>query len=360
MSSIPRAVDHPETVSNQQCTLCQGEQTLLHEAPSFDDANTSFSVMWCEACQVASTRPFLSTEALQPYYNSTYYGEQSEEAGRSRKFLPMVEMAVDWSLRKRAKQVLDHIETSNKHGSLRVLDVGCGRGNFISYLSRKGHTCTGVDISANDADLHPGVIRLQGTLETQNLPANHFDAVCIWHVLEHVQDPASTLDEAFRVMAPGAMITIAVPNFSSWQAKAFGPHWFHLDLPRHLYHFSVRGLRGLLGRTGFEVTSQSTLAWDQNLFGFVQSAQNAAWPDTAHNRLFGLLKNRGGKTASSADKKATLTLGAMAAVTALPALGESVLSAICGQGASLIVRARKRPRSTSDAAPSGKNKHRDD
>ena len=67
----------------------------------------------------------------------------------------------------------------------------------------------------------------------------HPDQVIVWHVLEHLDEPRATVAEIRRITRPGGRLIVAVPNYSSLQARWAGAAWFHLDLPRHLHHFPV-------------------------------------------------------------------------------------------------------------------------
>jgi SAM-dependent methyltransferase len=115
--------------------------------------------------------------------------------------------------------------------------------------------------------------------------------VVIWHVLEHLHDPKGTLHEANRILRPGGRLVVAVPNLSSLQARWAGAGWFHLDLPRHLWHFPLASLRMLLSDCGFEIQSEHHFSLRQNPFGWVQSALNRV-PGLPHNGLYTLLQRR--------------------------------------------------------------------
>jgi hypothetical protein len=126
-----------------------------------------------------------------------------------------------------------------------------------------------------------------------------FDAVSIWHVLEHTQNPSKVLREISRVLKPGGVLALAVPNFGSTQARLFGKNWFHLDLPRHLFHFTEPMLTKMLRDTGLEPVRVSTHSIHQNLYGFIQSLLNGLFPRTP-NKLFNFLKGGNKKESSLA------------------------------------------------------------
>ena len=167
----------------------------------------------------------------------------------------------------------------------------------------------------------------------------HFDQVILWHVLEHLTNPREVLAEIHRILKPGGQVIVAVPNFSSLQAEWTGPAWFHLDLPRHLYHFPVEGLRTLLQRTQFAIAREQHFSLRQNPFGWVQSAFNRR--DTqSRNRLYNMLHNRTGENVAGDPldrlKLRTAYLGGMPL-----ALAVSGWATLRRRGASVCLVGRK-------------------
>jgi SAM-dependent methyltransferase len=161
----------------------------------------------------------------------------------------------------------------------------------------------------------------------------------IWHVLEHLPDPRKTLLECHRILRPGGRIVIAVPNFSSLQARLGGSGWFHLDLPRHLYHFPAMALHQLLNDCGYECTSQYHFSLRQNPFGWVQSTLNRV-PGLPRNSLYALLQAQGG-TQTQLSPRLRLCLRLFYWLGMAPALILSVFAAAIRQGATITIVARR-------------------
>jgi ubiquinone/menaquinone biosynthesis C-methylase UbiE len=164
-----------------------------------------------------------------------------------------------------------------------------------------------------------------------------FDAVVIWHVLEHIDDPISMIQETARILRPGGMLAVAVPNFGSLQAGIFRESWFHLDLPRHRYHFTPDTLLSCLNKNGFSVIGRHTFSLEQNPFGSIQSLYNKVMPSTKPNRFYSLLKNIQGPSSAL-----SFLLWAALTVFVFPfALLEYLISGLLGKGATFIIYAKK-------------------
>jgi len=178
-----------------------------------------------------------------------------------------------------------------------------------------------------------------GDLASAHFPDDHFDAVVLWHVLEHVACPQSTIAEVARILRPGGVFLCGVPNFGSWEARLARDKWFHLDVHRHLNHFTVGTLAAMLANAGLQVKSQSFLAPEYDAFSFVQSALNRI--GLRHNLLYQLLRQGRGKVfrdESLAQVLATLLLAVPLSVMSLPA---TLLATLARQGAAVSLYAQK-------------------
>ena len=239
-------------------------------------------VFVCARCGLGYLHPMPDPEQVASFYPNEYYGEPGN------KFQSVVERLVRWV----GARHIDFLSRELRSGA-RVLDVGCGRGVILGALADRGFEVHGVEISraaASGADPR-AEIRIAARLADAAYPDAHFDEVVIWHVLEHVHDPKATLLEIRRILKPGGRLVVAVPNFSSLQARWAGAAWFHLDLPRHLWHFPLAALRQLLSDCGFEVRSEHHFSLRQNPFGWLQSALNRV-PGLPRNGLYTLLQRR--------------------------------------------------------------------
>jgi SAM-dependent methyltransferase len=158
----------------------------------------------------------------------------------------------------------------------RLLDVGCGKGRFLAAAQAAGWDVLGVEYapaSAEAAHAAYGVEVVVGDFLELDLPGG-FDAVTLWHVLEHLPDPGASVARARDLVRPGGRIVISVPNGDSLQAHLGGEQWFHLDLPRHLFQFTPRSLSALVERSGLRVVRIGHFYPEMETIGLIQTALN--------------------------------------------------------------------------------------
>jgi SAM-dependent methyltransferase len=214
----------------------------------------------------------------------------------------------------------------------RLLDIGCGDGAFLLAARAEGWSVAGTEM--NPAPARAAGIELVGeSLEDARARAP-FDCITLWHTLEHMRDPQATLQSLAGMLAPGGLLLIAVPDAEGFQARLFGPSWFHLDVPRHLYHFGSRSLKALLKQSGFAPVHEWHQELEYDLLGWSQSALNRLLP-TPNLFFHGLTGRHNG--AGKAQVAVSYSLGAVLSALALPATAIGTLSR---RGGTLIIAAR--------------------
>ena len=143
----------------------------------------------------------------------------------------------------------------------RVLDIGCGTGSFLSFIKKKGFDVFGVEsnIKARKICLERN-IGVQST-ESELAPAS-FDTISLWHVLEHLPHPESSLATYRALLKPSGLLVVAVPNFESHDSIHYQQDWAALDVPRHLWHFTSKGLIKMAYESGFDLLKKRALVLD--------------------------------------------------------------------------------------------------
>ena len=318
-----------EGVATHPCCIVCGSRRFFSlqgiEDPSLD-------LLVCRLCGTGRVHPFPDRAQLKIIYSDEYYGGEND--GKFRPFLePIVQRVSAWKAQRLAKGL--------PPGS-RILDLGCGRGTMLGTFANLGLEVHGVEVSeraARGADSR-AEIHIAERLSDVRLTSESFDRVVIWHVLEHLVNPRETLLEVHRILKPSGQVVIAVPNFSSLQARWAGPVWFHLDLPRHLHHFPLEALRNLIEGCGLRCHATRHFSFRQNPFGWVQSAVNR-FGRFPINGLYRMLQ--GSPKADSESPMNRISLMALFCVGMPAALVLSAVTALLRNGATVSVRAEKCP-----------------
>lgn len=208
-----------------------------------------FSLWYCQHCRIAYTYPTPQNMAI--YYPKKYW-HPSGILGWAK--------AIVFSIAQ--KRRVHWVRAQVKQGN--VLDVGSGSGQFGRALGPK-FTVTSID------PYYQGEGVLQKNFLTWKI-TKKFDAIVFWESLEHVSNPKAYLVKAKNLLKSGGFIFIEYPRYGCLESRVFGSHWFHLDIPRHLVHFTDIGIKKMLTRVGYTIITQSgVLAFDYAPWGLVQN-----------------------------------------------------------------------------------------
>lgn len=227
------------------CPLCGSldAQGILEKKIDGADATVRFRLWRCAACGLVRTEPQLTPKELEPYYAEEYWGEGGVEA-----------IDENW-IKRDQRHRTGFLQRFRREGS--VLDVGCGLGFFLRALDPNRWDRHGVEpmpVPYRQAARSLGSNRVHnGDVTAARLPSSKFDAITFWDSLEHLPNPRAVLQEAARLLRPGGIVVIGLPNFGGYQARHFGEDWFGLSLPHHFCHYTRETLTQLLETCGFRV-----------------------------------------------------------------------------------------------------------
>ena len=234
----------PLKFSEKSVLVCKdhtvsGEQFELREAEDLD---------------LLGTFPRPKIEELPSYYKSENYISHTDS---KRSFL-------DWSYQQVKNFMLQNkIKWINKElpAKGKILDLGAGTGDFLVAAKNNGWEVFGVEPNSKARKLaaQKGIDLLE---DVGSLPKQFFEVITLWHVLEHVPNLEKQIEELDRLLKPGGLLVIAVPNYKSYDAQKYKEHWAAYDVPRHLYHFSPHSIKKIFKSKGFELTSQKGLFFD--------------------------------------------------------------------------------------------------
>jgi SAM-dependent methyltransferase len=201
----------------------------------------------CQSCGVANTFPPPTDEELDTAYSSWYRPSSGRFSGLG-----------DLILRSTRGLLARRLDRIAPPGS--VLDVGAGDGALLDALEARGRRALGLERHATRPDMREGDLSEVG---------GHWSAIVFWHSLEHLRAPGEEIERASRLLAPGGVLVLAVPNADSLQAWAFGDRWLALDLPRHLVHLQSDALIDRLEALSLDVERVSYWRGGQVVFGWL-------------------------------------------------------------------------------------------
>ena len=215
----------------------------------------SFAISRCPDCSLLFTNPRPAQSEIGIYYKSKDY---ISHTGRSTSLLNFLYRIVrTFTIRKKYKLI------SNRPGVKRVLDVGCGTGEFLAYCSRQGWQVSGVETD-------PGARKQAKTLHGLSIntdigeidDSTTFDVITLWHSLEHIHQLDHILTKLNEHLAKKGTLVIAVPNSMALDAKIYREFWAAWDVPRHLYHFNYDSMNRLLQKHGFKLKKTLPMTLD--------------------------------------------------------------------------------------------------
>ena len=249
-----------ETVAGvEACPVC-GASGGLPIYPEARDPITldSFRVVECSSCGAAFTAPRLYS--LDKYYPKRYRGYGW--------FVTHV-LSTLYGIR-----VARWARPKPTGGS--VLEVGCGPGLMLAALHNRGWRVLGIERNEMVAETARRALGIEiVATPVDGLPADaRFDLIIMFHVLEHIGEPVALLQECAKRLATGGRLITNAPNFSSWQSRFAGPKWLHLDVPRHLVHFTPETLAATLERAGLKPAHMRFESLEHDPYGWVESTIN--------------------------------------------------------------------------------------
>lgn len=297
---------------HELCRACGSGLTELYPRVTDPVTGEPFSVHKCVQCGLGHTVP--RPEDLGRYYGPRYYGGRHSFTSR-------------YCTRRRLGIVGSVVEAE---GGSKLLDVGCGDGAFLLGARDSGWCVAGTEANPELAR-RAGLDVREKVDQVDDLAP--FDCVTMWHSLEHMRDVKSTLEKLASMLKPDGKLIAAVPDVGGLQAAVFGPNWFHLDVPRHLYHFDAGSLRYCLESAGLAVIRQWHQELEYDLFGWSQSALNCIFPTP--NLFFDRLRGKPRKSSPLTDLSSFI-LGSILTGLALPAVAVGTLA---GRGGTLIAAA---------------------
>jgi len=235
------------------CPICSSKDSSMYMTEVKDilyKCKGEWDLVRCSSCNVIYTSPPLKNEELNQYYPSTYssynvVNKKRNIFARLVRNILMFPYIIRFGFPDRRVR---------PYGQKKLLEIGCGSGVYLYSMSSLGWKCWGIDISVNAIEKSKTLVPSAHIEQTflENFETDElFTMVSISHVLEHIPEPVAAIRRIYKLLEPGGIIEIEVPNIGSFEAKLFGRKWKGLDVPRHITHFTSETITKILRSNGF-------------------------------------------------------------------------------------------------------------
>jgi 2-polyprenyl-3-methyl-5-hydroxy-6-metoxy-1,4-benzoquinol methylase len=231
-----------ERINN--CPVCgEIDSELAVNTVDYSTSQEHFAIHKCLKCSHLYTNPRIKEEGVGPYYDNPDYISHTNENkglfGRTYQFLRGINL-------QRKITYVDRFYS----GKGVVLDYGCGTGQFLEALVDSGKKSVGVEINEN---AKKAAERFGSVYPSIEQVSQGIELITMWHVLEHVYDIHSLLEEFKKRMLKGGHLLVAVPNPESYDAKYYNEFWAAWDVPIHVHHYTENSIKTLMAQHGFSL-----------------------------------------------------------------------------------------------------------
>ena len=241
-----------------KCLVCgsnQFEPFLV--CKDYTVSQESFNIVSCSSCGFKFTNPRPDDSVLGNYYKAeSYVSHTNSKKGIINKLYHIVR---NYTLKQKVKLISKYVSRGT------ILDYGCGTGMFLSECKKSGWEAIGMEPDDNARQIaseqNLNLFSDKATLQL-HLAEIEFDAITLWHVLEHVTDMYDTLAFFKYKLKPHGVLIIAVPNHVSYDAQYYKEYWAAYDVPRHLHHFELKSMNTLLDNGGFKLIDTKPMKFD--------------------------------------------------------------------------------------------------
>jgi len=251
-----------------QCPVCSSQQ--IHPLLTVKDYTVSgepFVIWQCSHCCLRFTQDVPNENAIGSYYKSPdYVSHTNTNKGLINRAYQKVRAV---TLQQKAKLIVQY--TGMEKGN--ILDVGCGVGAFLYTMKEKGWQVTGTEPDAGARMVAKETFGIDAldSAALATLPQHSFQAITLWHVLEHIHQLHEYIDTLKKLLAANGKLFIAVPNYQSLDAAIYGLAWAAYDVPRHLYHFTPKAMEVLMQQHGLQIIAKKPMWFDSFYISLLSS-----------------------------------------------------------------------------------------
>lgn len=246
----------------------------------------NFNIVSCKSCGFKFTNPRPENSVIGDYYKAEEYVSHSNTTkGVVNKLYHSVR---NYTLKQKLKLISSYVSRGT------MLDYGCGTGMFLNVCKNDGWETYGMepDDNARKMSIEKGLdVFSDKNKVSDRIADKKFNAITLWHVLEHVTDMEATLSFFKSKLNNDGVLIIAVPNHVSYDGQYYKEFWAAYDVPRHLHHFDINSMTSLVEKAGFKFQESKPMKFDSFYVSMLSEKYKTGSVNLVKAFLVGLTSN---------------------------------------------------------------------
>ena len=213
----------------------------------------SFNIVETEIQGIYKTSPIPSS--LEKYYESKDYISHHQDSNSIKERIYKFAQSFNLNYKR-------NLLAKETFHNAKVLDYGCGAGEFLKHIENDVQT---FGYEPNDEARNFAQQKTKKTKfvnQITDIDDNSLDVITLWHVFEHIENQEEILKIFSQKLKADGTLIIAVPNCTSYDAKHYKEFWAAYDVPRHIFHFSKKGMEKLMNNENWKLDKIKPLHLD--------------------------------------------------------------------------------------------------
>lgn len=241
-------------VSMISCPVCNCKSfDFLFQKES--DRNEIYSVVRCRQCELVMVNPQPDEDTLKPYYEESYFDKRTDR-GYDNYFSDEIKKQINSIYFKNLYDLgflsFESVTLSGPRPN--CLDIGCAAGYFVELMQERGWNAEGIEISKKAAAY--GIEKLNLKIHNSDFLLTdlhkEYDLITLWASIEHLRKPHEVMAKASSSLRRGGRMILSTCRYGIL-ARMQGPSWRYMNVPEHLFYFSISNMKHLAKKSGFRI-----------------------------------------------------------------------------------------------------------